>query len=103
MRRRKLFTLAAGGGAGGGAAPWGGPCVGAIRHISGLQERYRGGGVGVVGIDSAEPDGAAKVPPFVARFGERMNYRVAVDDYTGAKDGRTYTAWVKASGEDGLP
>ena len=84
-------------------ATWCGPCVQAIPHVSRLQERYRDRGVVIVGIGSVEPDGAAKVPPFVARFGNRMNYRVAVDDYTGAEDGRTYTAWVKASGKDGLP
>jgi thiol-disulfide isomerase/thioredoxin len=84
-------------------ATWCGPCVQAIPHVSRLQERYKDQGVVFIGIDSAEPDGAAKVPPFVARFGKRMNYRVAVDDYAGTEDGRTYTAWVKASGNDGLP
>ena len=84
-------------------ATWCGPCVRAIPHISRLQERYKDQDVVVVGIDSAEPDGAAKVPPFIARFGKRMSYRVALDDYTGAEEGRTYTAWAKASGEDGLP
>ena len=84
-------------------ATWCGPCVQSIPHVTRLQERYRDQGVVVVGIGSVEPDGAVKVPPFVARFGERMNYRVAVDDYAGTKEGRTYTAWVKASGNDGIP
>src|SRR4051812_20041579 len=62
-------------------ATWCGPCVGSIPHVSRLQERYKDQGVVVVGIGSLELDGAAKVPPFVARFGKRMNYRVAIDDY----------------------
>jgi thiol-disulfide isomerase/thioredoxin len=84
-------------------ATWCGPCVQAIPHLSQMQERYKDKGVVFIGIDSLEPDGAAKVPPFVARMGKRMNYRVAVDDYTGTEEGRTYLAWEKASGQEGLP
>jgi thiol-disulfide isomerase/thioredoxin/tetratricopeptide (TPR) repeat protein len=84
-------------------ATWCGPCVRAVPHLSRLQERYKDQGVVVVGIGSSEPDGAAKVPPFVARFGNRMNYRVAVDDYAGTGEGRTYDAWMNASGRGGIP
>jgi thiol-disulfide isomerase/thioredoxin/tetratricopeptide (TPR) repeat protein len=84
-------------------ATWCGPCVQAIPRLSRLQEQYKDKGVIFIGIDSCEPDGAAKVPPFVARMGKQMNYRVAVDDYSGTQSGRTYDAWAKASGNDALP
>ncbi|HEX4793786.1 MAG TPA: redoxin family protein [Humisphaera sp.] len=80
-----------------------GPCVQLIPHLSRLQEQYKDKGVIFIGIDSGEPDGAAKVPPLVARMGKQMNYRVAVDDYSGTEEGRTYVAWEKATGNDAFP
>ena len=57
-------------------ATWCAPCKRSIPHLTKLQERYEDEGLVVIGI-SDEP--LAKVQSYVAKMGEKMNYRVAID------------------------
>jgi thiol-disulfide isomerase/thioredoxin len=76
-------------------ATWCHPCVSSIPALTALQKRYRDQGVIVVGI-SDEPVGIVK--PFVEGMGQKMDYRVAVD-----QDRQTASAYLGASGASELP
>lgn len=76
-------------------ATWCPPCRESIPHLSQLQDKYAERGVAFVGI-SAESLG--KVRPFVEDMGEKMNYRVAVD-----QSRKTSNAYMGAFGVRGIP
>jgi hypothetical protein len=43
------------------------------------------------------------VAPFVKKMGDKMTYRVALDDKAGAKQGQMAKTWMEAAGRDGIP
>jgi thiol-disulfide isomerase/thioredoxin len=83
-------------------ATWCGPCRATIPHLNELHKKFKDKGLVVIGQNCWERDEAG-VPDFVKEMGEKMTYRVALDD-TG-KDERGYMAinWMQASGQQGIP
>jgi thiol-disulfide isomerase/thioredoxin len=85
-------------------ATWCGPCIQAIPHISELQAKYKDQGVVVIGTSVWERDAEqAKVEPFVAEMGDKMNYTVAMDDRSGGSKGKMAERWLQAAGQNGIP
>lgn len=82
-------------------ATWCGPCVRAIPHVNELQKKYDGKVV-VIGMNVWENNEAA-VEPFVKKMGEKMTYRVAMDDKTTHTDGAMAKTWMEAAGQNGIP
>jgi thiol-disulfide isomerase/thioredoxin len=81
-------------------ATWCGPCRASIPHVSELNTKVKGKGVVIIGLNVWEEDAAA-VEPFLQKMGDRMNYRVALDE--GGKNGKSARAWLAASGQQGIP
>ena len=63
---------------------------------------YKDQGLIVIGQDVSEPD-ESKVEPFIKKMGEKMTYRVALDDKSGGKSGKMDEAWMKAADQMGIP
>lgn len=82
-------------------ATWCGPCRAAIPHVSELNTKYKDKGVVFIGMNVWERN-VAGVEPFVKQMGEKMNYRVALDE-PGEKQGKTAAAWLSSSGQRGIP
>jgi thiol-disulfide isomerase/thioredoxin len=84
-------------------ATWCGPCRTSIPHLTELQKKYKDKVV-VIGVSVWERD-QAKVKPFVEDMGEKMDYRVALDDVGEGKgnDGKMARNWMEAAGQDGIP
>ncbi len=80
-------------------ATWCSPCIASIPHMTELQHKYASKGVRVVGVTANEPRNTLEtVKKLVKDFGDRMDYGVAFD-----KSGDTYTAYMDASEQDGIP
>ncbi len=85
-------------------ATWCGPCKANIPNLTNLAKKFAGK-VSISGIDiweSTDPKDATytnRVSAFVKKEGDLMAYNVGVDDI--GKD--TANAWMKASGEGGIP
>ena len=82
-------------------ATWCGPCIAAIPHVTELQEKYKDKGVVVIGQNVWETD-PAKVEPFVKEQGDRMGYRVVMDEPSG-QNGHMAKTWMAAAGQNGIP
>ena len=48
-------------------------------------------------------DDEAKVKPFVEKMGDKMGYRVRMDDKSVDSTGAMATTWMKAAGQSGIP
>ncbi len=83
-------------------ATWCGPCIRSIPHLTKLQKDYQGKGVKFIGVSVWERD-QANVDPFVAKMGDKMDYTVALDDVPKGEKGKMATAWMTASGSNGIP
>jgi thiol-disulfide isomerase/thioredoxin len=83
-------------------ATWCGPCIAVIPHVSELQAKYEKDGLIVIGQNVWERD-QSKVEPFVANMGEKMKYRVRMDDVSGGGDGAMAKTWMEAAGQGGIP
>ena len=84
-------------------ATWCGPCKTSIPHLTKLQEKHPD--VPFIGVSVFENDPAA-VEPFVKEMGDKMAYRVAMDDVAEGKgrgDGTMAKTWMEASGQAGIP
>lgn len=82
-------------------ATWCGPCVHAIPHVSELQQKKPE--VTFIGVNVWE-NAPEKVQEFVDRMGDKMSYRVVLDDLAaGADEGAMAIHWLKAAGENGIP
>lgn len=83
-------------------ATWCGPCVAVIPHVNELQKKFADQGLVVIGQNVWERD-EAKVMPFIEKMGDKMTYRVAMDDKSGGGRGRMAESWMEAAGQKGIP
>jgi len=84
-------------------ATWCGPCRATIPHVSELQKKHKDVTMIGVAVWERNPD---SVKPFVKSMGEKMDYRVAMDDVPAGGEpgeGAMAKAWMKAAGQDGIP
>ena len=83
-------------------ATWCGPCRMSIPHLNETYLKYKDKGLVVIGQDCSEPDDD-KVAEFVKKMGEKMTYRVALDDKSESKKGKMNETWMVAAGQFGIP
>ena len=85
------------------SATWCGPCRAAIPHLTQLQRQYPDVTFLSVYVREDDRDAPRK---FVDEMGDRIGYRVAVDDVPeGAVDekGVMWQTWMEATGNRGIP
>lgn len=83
-------------------ATWCGPCRVSIPHLNEFHEKYKDKGLVVIGQDVWERD-ESLVEPFVQKMGDKMTYRVALDDKSKIEQGAMAETWMKAAGQNGIP
>jgi thiol-disulfide isomerase/thioredoxin len=94
-------------------ATWCGPCRVSIPHLNEVYKKYKDKNLVVIGQDCWEQDDS-QVAPFVKRMGEKMTYRVALDDKQAedkdSKDhkaapqkGKMAESWMEPAGQHGIP
>ena len=83
-------------------ATWCGPCRVSIPHLNEIHEKFKDKGLVVIGQDCWEND-EKLVAPFVEKMGEKMTYRVALDDKSDSKKGAMAESWMDAAGRNGIP
>src|SRR5207237_986319 len=84
-------------------ATWCGPCRISIPHLTELQKQHKN--VTFVGVSIWERD-AKKVKPFVEEMGDKMDYRVALDEVPEggpADQGAMAKNWMSAANQEGIP
>ncbi|MBK7643044.1 MAG: redoxin domain-containing protein [Planctomycetes bacterium] len=86
-------------------ATWCPPCRKSIPHLTELQKKFKD--VSFIGVSVFEHEtDQSKVAPFVETMGDKMDYRVAMDDVPEGKknnDGAMAKNWMIASGSSGIP
>jgi thiol-disulfide isomerase/thioredoxin len=83
-------------------ATWCGPCKASIPHLNETWQKFKDKDVIVIGQDCWEPNDDG-VPAFIQKMGDKMTYRVALDDKSQSKDGAMAVTWMKAAGQHGIP
>jgi len=83
-------------------ATWCGPCRASIPHLNEIYTKYKGQGLIVIGQNCWERD-EGLVAPFVEKMGDKMTYRVALDDKSDKKNGAMAETWMAAAGRNGIP
>jgi thiol-disulfide isomerase/thioredoxin len=88
-------------------ATWCGPCRQTIPHLNEIHEKYKDKGLNVIGQDCWENDDEL-VAPFIKKMGEKMTYRVALDDKSGEtkkgeQKGAMAKTWMAAAWRNGIP
>jgi thiol-disulfide isomerase/thioredoxin len=83
-------------------ATWCPPCRASIPHLNEVYKKFKDKGLIVIGQDCWERD-ESLVAPFVKKMGDKMTYRVALDDKTGNRNGRMAETWMEAAGRNGIP
>jgi thiol-disulfide isomerase/thioredoxin len=86
-------------------ATWCGPCRASIPHLNALHQELNAKGFTFIGQDVWETD-ESLVEPFVKSMGEKMTYRVAMDDKSvteGPTKGAMAINWMQAAGQRGIP
>jgi thiol-disulfide isomerase/thioredoxin len=81
-------------------ATWCPPCRASIPHLTELSKEQKD--VTFIGVDVREEE-TEKVAPFVKEMGEKMTYRVALDNKAREKEGAMEKTWLQAAGQDGIP
>jgi thiol-disulfide isomerase/thioredoxin len=83
-------------------ATWCGPCRASIPHLNELWQEFKDKGVIAIGQDVWEPDNSG-VAVFVKKMGDKMTYRVALDDSSHETNGFMAVNWMKAADQHGIP
>ncbi|HEY5481297.1 MAG TPA: TlpA disulfide reductase family protein [Verrucomicrobiae bacterium] len=83
-------------------ATWCPPCRASIPHLNETYNKFKDKGLIVIGQDCSEQNDAL-VAPFVKKMGDKMTYRVALDDKATNKQGQMSKTWMEAAGRDGIP
>jgi thiol-disulfide isomerase/thioredoxin len=83
-------------------ATWCGPCRMSIPHLDEVHKKYKDKGLVVIGQDVWERDESA-VAPFIKNMGEKMTYRVALDDKSKSERGAMSDTWMAPAGRGGIP
>src|SRR5262249_13683881 len=83
-------------------ATWCGPCRTSIPHLNETWQKYKDKNLLVIGQDCSRRD-KELVESFIKEMGDKMTYRVALDDKDGSKEGKMADAWMNAAGQDGIP
>jgi len=83
-------------------ATWCPPCRASIPHLNETYNKFKDKGLVVIGQNCWERDDAL-VAPFVKKMGDKMTYRVALDDKASYKRGQMSKAWMEAAGRNGIP
>ena len=83
-------------------ATWCPPCRTSIPHLNETHNKFKDKGLIVIGQDCWERD-ESLVAPFVKKMGDKMTYRVALDDKSGNKNGQMAKTWMEAADRKGIP
>jgi thiol-disulfide isomerase/thioredoxin len=83
-------------------ATWCGPCRTTIPHLNEIHKKYKDKGLVVIGQDVWERN-VEEVPKFVKNMGDKMTYRVALDDLNGSEKGKMAETWMAAAEQNGIP
>src|SRR5262245_58226912 len=80
-------------------ATWCGPCRISIPHLNEVHKKFKDKGLVVIGQDVWEHD-ENSVEPFIQSMGNKMTYRVALDDKSKSERGAMSDAWMAPSGRE---
>jgi thiol-disulfide isomerase/thioredoxin len=83
-------------------ATWCPPCRASIPHLNETYQKYKDKGLVVIGQNCWERN-ENLVAPFVKQMGDKMTYRVALDDKDGSEKGKMADTWMAAAGRTGIP
>jgi thiol-disulfide isomerase/thioredoxin len=83
-------------------ATWCGPCRISIPHLNEIHNQFKDKGLIVIGMDCWERE-ESLVEPFIKKMGDKMTYRVALDDKTTSDKGKMAETWMAAAGRKGIP
>src|ERR1043166_739012 len=85
-------------------ATWCGPCRVSIPHLNEIHNKFKNKGLVVIGQDCWARD-SSLVEPVVKKMGDKMTYRVALDQMREGKDssGLMAETWMEAAGQNGIP
>jgi thiol-disulfide isomerase/thioredoxin len=83
-------------------ATWCPPCRASIPHLNEIYEKYKDQGLIVIGQNCSERDDSG-VAAFVKKMGDKMTYRVALDDKRSDPEGEMSKNWMEAAGQNGIP
>lgn len=83
-------------------ATWCGPCRATIPHLNELHTKFKDKGLVVIGQNVWERD-EKLVEPFIKEMGDKMTYRLALDDKSSEEKGAMAKNWMTAAGQNGIP
>lgn len=83
-------------------ASWWAPCETSLARLNGISKKYEGQGLVAVGQDVFEKDDG-EAAAFVKKLGDKITYRVALDDKSQEPSGAMAVHWMKAAGQTGVP